>query len=129
MILIVVKEEIGENIILMTHIRNKTEEQNQEDVRIDSLDDLFEDTKVEENVPIQNNGPMQDQNSQPIQNIPPVQTNINPPSSADMAVLPGFEDDVAKQMQNTSEDEIDIQKELEAKFDELFGPINNNNEQ
>lgn len=108
---------------------NKTEEQNQEDVRIDSLDDLFEDTKVEENVPIQNNGPMQDQNSQPIQNIPPVQTNINPPSSADMAVLPGFEDDVAKQMQNTSEDEIDIQKELEAKFDELFGPINNNNEQ
>ena len=106
---------------------NKTEEQNQEDVRIDSLDDLFEDTKVEENVPIQNNGPMQDQNSQPIQNIPPVQTNINPPSSADMAVLPGFEDDVAKQMQNTSEDEIDIQKELEAKFDELFGPINNNN--
>ena len=106
---------------------NKTEEQNQEDVRIDSLDDLFEDTKVEENVPIQNNGPMQDQNSQPIQNIPPVQTNINPPSSADKAVLPGFEDDVAKQMQNTSEDEIDIQKELEAKFDELFGPINNNN--
>ena len=102
---------------------NKTEEQKQEDVRIDSLDDLFEDTKVEENVPIQ------DQNSQPIQNIPPVQTNINPPSSADMAVLPGFEDDVAKQMQNTSEDEIDIQKELEAKFDELFGPINNNNEQ
>ena len=106
---------------------NKTEEKKQEDVRIDSLDDLFEDTKVEENVPIQNNGPMQDQNSQPIQNIPPVQTNINPPSSADMAVLPGFEDDVAKQMQNTSEDEIDIQKELEAKFDELFGPINNNN--
>ena len=108
---------------------NKTEEKKQEDVRIDSLDDLFEDTKVEENVPIQNNGPMQDQNSQPIQNIPPVQTNINPPSSADMAVLPGFEDDVAKQMQNTSEDEIDIQKELEAKFDELFGPINNNNDQ
>ena len=100
---------------------NKTEEKKQEDVRIDSLDDLFEDTKVEENVPIQNN--------QPIQNIPPVQTNMNPPSSADSAVLPGFEDDVAKQMQNTSEDEIDIQKELEAKFDELFGPINNNNDQ
>ena len=100
---------------------NKTEEHKQEDVKIDSLDDLFEDTKVEENVPIQNN--------QPIQNIPPVQTNMNPPSSADTAVLPGFEDDVAKQMQNTFEDEIDIQKELEAKFDELFGPINNNNDQ
>ena len=100
---------------------NKTEEKKQEDVRIDSLDDLFEDTKVEENVPIQNN--------QPMQNIPPVQTNMNPPSSADTTVLPGFEDDVAKQMQNTSEDEIDIQKELEAKFDELFGTINNNNDQ
>ena len=36
-------------------------------------------------------------------------------------ILPGFEDEVTKQMQDTSDDEIDIQKELEAKFDELFG--------
>ena len=36
-------------------------------------------------------------------------------------ILPGFEDEATKQMQDTSDDEIDIQKELEAKFDELFG--------
>ena len=37
------------------------------------------------------------------------------------SVLPGFEDEVTSQMQEIPEDEIDIQKELEAKFDELFG--------
>ena len=36
-------------------------------------------------------------------------------------VLPGVEDKATRQFQNTSDDEIDIQKELEAKFDELFG--------
>ena len=44
-------------------------------------------------------------------NIPDASTNI----------LPGFEDAEAKQMQDITDDEIDIQKELEAKFDELFG--------
>ena len=39
----------------------------------------------------------------------------------DPVILPGFEDEDTKQMQDTSDDEIDIQKELEAKFDELFG--------
>ena len=91
---------------------NKNEENSKEDVKIESLDDLFEDTNQGENTPTQNNIQGQAQNNN-------IQSNSNVSSS----VLPGFEDDVAKQMQNTSNDEIDIQKELEAKFDELFGKL------
>ena len=54
------------------------------------------------------------QNNQPLNNGSNVRNQT-------ANILPGFEDEATKQMQDTSDDEIDIQKELEAKFDELFG--------
>lgn len=72
---------------------------NKEDIKIESLDDLFEESDNNVSNDVSKN--MEELNQ----------------------VLPGVEDKVVSQMQNTSEDEIDIQKELEAKFDELFGPV------
>ena len=90
---------------------NENNEQKQEDVKIESLDDLFEDSTQEEPNKVENLNSLNNIENNPVQ----------------ASVLPGFEDETTKQLQNTSDDEIDIQKELEAKFDELFGPINNNN--
>ena len=99
---------------------NKNEENSKEDVKIESLDDLFEDTNTNANSNQEYKAPVQNNIQNPsVENLS--QNNFNNEPS----VLPGFEDDVAKQMQNTSDDEIDIQKELEAKFDELFGPASN----
>ena len=86
-------------------------EQNK-DIKIESLDDLFEDTKPVEPInDVQKNSEPEPQN-QPLNNTS---------STGTTNILPGFEDEATKQMQNISDDEIDIQKELEAKFDELFG--------
>ena len=88
-----------------------TNEQNK-DIKIESLDDLFEDTKPVEPInDVQKNSEPEPQN-QPLNNTS---------STGTTNILPGFEDEATKQMQNISDDEIDIQKELEAKFDELFG--------
>ena len=121
---------------------NENVNEQNKDVKIESLDDLFEDAKpvepvsdVQQNSGIQglqgtsavsNNGFNADlipnagpsfasvPNNQPLNNGSSVE---NQPTN----ILPGFEDEATKQMQDTSDDEIDIQKELEAKFDELFG--------
>ena len=77
---------------------NNTKKQN---LKIESLDDLFNDDVPENNVEIQKNNDYIDESA---------------------PVLP-MED-------NTKDDELftkDLQEELEAKFDELFGPVDNNN--
>ncbi len=74
----------------------ENEKENQQDLKLDSLDDLFEDEE-----------PSNDKNKN---NANKMETNTN-----DAPILP--------QEQEMSQDEIDLQKELEAKFDELFGPI------
>ena len=77
-----------------------------ENLKVESLDDLFEDEPVVENKK---------------EEIKPIQT----------LDLNDFEDDFEEVSaptlpQEPEEDEYDLQKELEAKFDELFGPIDDN---
>ena len=123
---------------------NKSEQN--KDVKVESLDDLFEDVPpANQTVQPANNNQMQGQNINPNPVMDnnmnnPVNANINPIANLNQegnnnfannslgnmtnqnsSVLPGFEDEVTSQMQEIPEDEIDIQKELEAKFDELFG--------
>ena len=123
---------------------NKSEQN--KDVKVESLDDLFEDVPpANQTAQPANNNQMQGQNINPNPVMDnnmnnPVNANINPIANLNQegnnnfannslgnmtnqnsSVLPGFEDEVTSQMQEIPEDEIDIQKELEAKFDELFG--------
>ena len=123
---------------------NKSEQN--KDVKVESLDDLFEDVPpANQTVQPANNNQMQGQNINPNPVMDnnmnnPVNANSNPIANLNQegnnnfannslgnmtnqnsSVLPGFEDEVTSQMQEIPEDEIDIQKELEAKFDELFG--------
>ena len=84
----------------------ENDKQKQEDkLKIDSLDDLFDDdisNKEKEKVEVGAN----------------IKEDI-PPTLPQEAFLNSYEKDEPKQ----SQEEIDLQKELEAKFDELFGPI------
>ena len=123
---------------------NKSEQN--KDVKVESLDDLFEDVPpANQTAQPANNNQMQGQNINPNPVMDnnmnnQVNANINPIANLNQegnnnfannslgnmtnqnsSVLPGFEDEVTSQMQEIPEDEIDIQKELEAKFDELFG--------
>lgn len=80
-------------------------EEKANDLKVESLDDLFED----DNNTVENEG--SNVNNNKIQDILDINNSENkekmPP------ILP----------QETEEDTYDLQKELEAKFDELFGPI------
>ena len=87
------------------------EEKSTDSLDIESLDDLFEDidTKKEEkqeNVKKQEE-PKQENNIEDLLNLDEIDD--------DAPILPQENDD--------DEDTYDLQKELEAKFDELFGPI------
>lgn len=64
------------------------------DLKVESLDDLFEDE------------PIQEEKKTSETELPPILPNIPQPAP-----------------QEENEIDVDIQKELEAKFDELFGPI------
>ena len=116
------------------YTENQNQTENDKDINVGSLDDLFEDTN-----PIygENNTINQSEvNTTGVAETNATNNNIQPNyqsqqqiqsqmQRADMnvasTVLPGVEDQATRQFQNTSDDEIDIQKELEAKFDELFG--------
>ena len=72
-----------------------------ENLKVESLDDLFEydnETKVEEPVPVKE----------------VAQVAATPLSQEEPAILP---------LETEEDDSYDLQKELEAKFDELFGPL------
>ena len=85
----------------------ESEEQKVEDLKVESLDDLFED---DEDVKKESLA----QNVDKIEEKIPVKVGTNVTSLEDF----GDEAPVLPQ-----DDEYDLQKELEAKFDELFGPI------
>ena len=85
----------------------KTVKQKVEDLKVESLDDLFED---DEDVKKESLA----QNVDKIEEKIPVKVGTNVTSLEDF----GDEAPVLPQ-----DDEYDLQKELEAKFDELFGPI------
>ena len=88
------------------YVENKGQTQNQ-DLKIESLDDLFEEEPKSDSKPtsiVEQKEPMAKQ----VEEIP---------------TLP-MEEETPQQEELFS---IDLQKELEAKFDELFGPVDNNN--
>ena len=75
-----------------------------DDLKVESLDDLFEDEpKPKEK-----------------ESIKPSTKPLDLSDFEDAPVLP-------QQEENNTDDDYDLQKELEAKFDELFGPVDNNN--
>lgn len=107
-------------------------EEKADNLKIESLDDLFEDDPVKS---------QQDKNTQITQEEPlnPMQTE---PEEKEYAIprmnnlkidsnLNNIENNLQEypkapilpQMENDEDDTYDLQKELEAKFDELFGPI------
>ena len=92
----------------------ESEKNQANDLKIDSLDDLFEDTpedkedKKEEKDTVFATAQNNEEKSEIAQNIL---------QEEDAPILP---------MSSEPEDEYDLQKELEAKFDELFGPIDEN---
>lgn len=87
------------------------EEKKVENLNIESLDDLFEDDDKKEPVPVIKNDAGIDSKVQ--EDTETLDSLLNPRVDADAPLLPQDED----------EDTYDLQKELEAKFDELFGPL------
>ena len=84
------------------------EEEKIENLNIESLDDLFEDEEKKESVPeVKNDTSVNKEDTETLDSL------LNPNVDADAPLLPQDED----------EDTYDLQKELEAKFDELFGPL------
>ena len=92
----------------------------EQDLKVESLDDLFDDGTIANNA--QNRIETITDTIKPNNIQPNMQNNnVNSYKSEDAPVLP-MED-------NTVEDDLftkDLQEELEAKFDELFGPIDDN---
>ena len=90
------------------YVPEEDKEKKAEDLKIESLDDLFEDEPDKENKDIKNAF-----------------------SSEIISDLEEQDLDNIKEGKNKSEesDEYDLQKELEAKFDELFGPIEDDNKE
>ena len=98
----------------------ETDKKAAENLKVESLDDLFEDTETEEKETIKQEPIMQEERTESKQE----QTKKEP-----VIDLLDFEDFDSPTLPQDSEEEKpklfteDIQKELEAKFDELFGPI------
>lgn len=87
------------------YVEDKTEEKVQ-NLKVESLDDLFED---------ENNAPQPEKKNEELK-----------PQNLD---LNSFEDEAPVLPQELEDDDTyDLQKELEAKFDELFGPIEDDDE-
>ena len=92
------------------------DEKSVENLNIESLDDLFEDDNVkEENNNVKNNlnVPKNEKKSEKIANSLDDFLDLNMQNEDNAPMLP----------QDDEEDTYDLQKELEAKFDELFGPL------
>ena len=107
--------------------KNEKEVQN---LKVESLDDLFDDVSTANNASTQasnatntvaansvgaNSGMQQSVN---------MSQNIQAPQSLD---LNSFEEAPMLPQEEAKQDTYDLQKELEAKFDELFGPLEDNN--
>ncbi len=94
------------------YVEDKTEEK-VNDLKIESLDDLFEDDTI--------------QNTEKL-NLKEQNEKIIKEETTDQILdLNDLEEKAPILPQEASEDSYDLQKELEAKFDELFGPIEDDN--
>ena len=90
------------------YVPNKGKEKEEDKLKIDSLDDLFE----------------TDSSSEKEENKvkEPVKVGVQYKDEAPILPQEDFES-VNETQEERSQEEMDLQKELEAKFDELFGPI------
>ena len=94
------------------YVPEEDEEKKVENLKIESLDDLFED--IDE--------PKQQQNPEP--ELEPITVGIEKEKNKPTGILEEMGEAPVLPQQ---EDTYDLQKELEAKFDELFGPLDDNN--
>lgn len=107
------------------YVENKGQTQEQ-DLKIESLDDLFDDDPVENKKNESKVEPIAEPKIEPITPQPTVTLDKKPQQVQkyqDAPTLP-MEEETPQQEDLFT---IDLQKELEAKFDELFGPVDNNN--
>ena len=90
------------------YVPEEDKEKQAEDLKIESLDDLFEDEETK------------------------IENDINKKELDTSDIFADFEekeDAIDKKEETVKDEEYDLQKELEAKFDELFGPIEDDNEE
>ena len=92
---------------------NQINDEKEQDFKVESLDDLFNEEQPQET---------ENKNEQIEQPI----INNSMTESMGSEMLSSIETKPNIEQQPIEEDEIDIQKELEAKFDELFGPTEKN---
>jgi len=95
------------------YVEEDDKEKQAQDLKIESLDDLFDDEPEDKK---------QEQVKEEVKQ--PVNVTANEPGKLDLDDL--FEEEPKKEEAPTlpmQDEEYDLQKELEAKFDELFGPI------
>ncbi len=115
------------------YVEEKDEEQKQ-DLKVESLDDLFDDEpeekqeesrkevkQVVENKNSNNNNDLEE--LKPINEISNKINKENKKEEIQPLNLEDFNDAPILPQEEEGEDSYDLQKELEAKFDELFGPI------
>ncbi len=96
------------------YVPEEEKEKKAEDLKIESLDSLFEDEKDDTT---KNDSLEEDMKTEGFDTL----------ISNDEKVEAPIQDEIKDEVPNTSnEDEYDLQKELEAKFDELFGPVDDN---
>ena len=87
-------------------------------LKVESLDDLFDDDTSSGDGKKQDTKPAVDQtNMQPEKNAKKQENTLDLNSFEEAPTLP-------QETSNEDDDIYDLQKELEAKFDELFGPLN-----
>ena len=87
-------------------------------LKVESLDDLFDDAPSSKEEKKEQAQPVQQQTSiQPEQTVQKQQNTLDLNSFDEAPILP-------QEPAQEDDDIYDLQKELEAKFDELFGPIN-----
>ena len=91
------------------YVPKDDKQKEEEKLKIDSLDDLFETDEL----------PKKEENKVK----EPVKIAVDIKEEAPILPQDEFEIEPIKEEPKQSQEEIDLQKELEAKFDELFGPI------
>ena len=113
------------------YVEEKDEEQKQ-DLKVESLDDLFDDepevkqeeSRKEVKQVVENKNSNNDlEELKPINEISNKTNKENKKEEIQPLNLEDFNDAPILPQESEEEDEYDLQKELEAKFDELFGPI------
>ena len=101
-----------------------------DDLKIESLDSLFDDDinkDIEKDKKIENDNPFNMSGFPDIEGNDNIKKNDNPFEMGGFTDLEENSNIEKKNETQENKEEYDLQKELEAKFDELFGPIDDDN--